>query len=203
MAHDQITFPIQELHGRYRLCKLYLTNKHSPIVPDFDQPTNITCRNELQEAVIVDACNFLVVLKLPIHQRPFLEMFRQFDFQLFIGIVSVFVLLFAMLLALTIPFFFFRGKHDPQVETCWLFRVQVYCLPRPLMPLKKMGLTRLESQQDMSLAHDVMHWVFDHFHCSDGSEQEPFAVYGELSILEAPDFELIFRTDSHYALLAL
>ena len=55
----------------------------------------------------------------------------------------------------------------------------------------------------MSLAHDVMHRVFDHFHCSDGSEQEPFAVNGELSILEAPDFELVFRADCHYTLLAL
>ena len=71
------------------------------------------------------------------------------------------------------------------------------------MPLKEMGLTRLESQQDMSLAHDVMHWVFDHFHGSDGSEQEPFAVYSKLSILEAPDLELVFRADSHDALLAL
>ena len=117
MAHDQITFPIQELHGRYRLCELNLTNKHPPIVPDLDQPTNITCSNELQKAVIVYASDFLVMLELPIHQRPFFEMLRQFDFQLFIGTVSVFVFLLAMLLALMIPFFFLRGKHDPQVQT--------------------------------------------------------------------------------------
>ena len=57
------------------------------------------------------------MLELPIHQRPFFEMLRQFDFQLFIGTVSVFVFLLAMLLALMIPFFFLRGKHDPQVQT--------------------------------------------------------------------------------------
>ena len=153
--------------------------------------------------MVVDASDFLVMLELPIHQSAFFEVLCQFYLQLLFCLVSVLVLLLALLLAFSVPFLLLWGKHNSQVEACRLLRFQVYRMPGSLVPLKEVSLTRLEGQQDVRLAHDVVNRVLDHLHRSDGSEQEPLSVNGKLSILEAPNFKLVLRADGHDALLTL
>ena len=153
--------------------------------------------------MVVDTSDFLVMLELPIHQSAFFEVLCQFYLQLLFCLVSVLVLLLALLLAFSVPFLLLWGKHNSQVEACRLLGLQVYRMPGSLVPLKEVSLTRLEGQQDVRLAHDVVNRVLDHLHRSDGSEQEPLSVNGKLSILEAPNFKLVLRADGHDALLTL
>ena len=97
-------------------------------------------------------------------------MLCQFDLQLLFCLVSVLVLLLALLLAFSVPLLLLWGKHNSQIEACRLLGLQVYRMPRTLVPLEEVSLTRLEGQQDVSLAHDVVNRVLDHLHRSDGSE---------------------------------